>query len=1464
MQEQNNYSDSMDIAIIGMAGRFPGANNMSEFWENLKHGVESIRFYSEEEVLESGIAPDMARDPNFVAAAGGMDHEFDFDADFFEFNPREAEITDPQQRVALECAWEALEAAGYNPENAPGLVGVYAGVSINTYLLFNLASNHQLLNSVGHFQVMTANDKDFLATRIAYKLNLKGPAVSVQTACSTGLVAVNMATQSLLNYQSDIALAGAVSITPKGRLYSEAFIFSKDGRCRAFDEAAQGTVGGNGVGFVVLKRLSDAVADGDHIHAIIKGSAINNDGSMKVGYTAPSVSGQAAVILEAQSMAGVNPETITYMEAHGTGTLLGDPIEVAALTQAFRTTTDKNQYCAIGSVKTNIGHLDTVAGVSGFMKAILTVENQQIPPSLHFTKANPKLNIEHTPFFVNTKLTDWKTEGFPRRAAISSFGFGGTNAHTIIEEAPQLAPSAASREHQLLLVSGRDENALHENLVRLGKHLATHPEANLADVAYTLQIGRKHFQHRAYLVADDVSKTASALSELNAKLIVQGSPRDVEPTVVFMFSGQGAQYVGMAGDLYQSEPVFKTALDRVADAMHSELETDLRDILYPKGDIQAAEALLAQTQYTQPALFAIEYALAQLWQSWGVNATTMIGHSIGEYVAATLAGVFTLEDAARLVCLRGRIVQQQPGGSMLSVPLPEKEVLPLLNPQLSLAAVNAPGLCVVAGQQDAVDALQKQLAERGIESRPLVVSHAFHSHMLEDAAVEFEKVIASVLMQAPKQRYISNVSGTWVTADQATSARYWADHLRQPVRFSQGLATVLAETPSVLLEVGPGQVLTTLARQHRDLLQGSVLVNSTRHPLVENSDIAQINSAVGQLYLSGVTIDWTSFHHHGARRRVPLPTYAFQRQRYWIPPTYLLTGAIPTGETMLQEPVRTAVHKTDLSNYQPPRDELEFEITSVWEKMLGINQISINDDFFKLGGHSLLAIQLVSEVRNVTGSEVTIQDLFKNPTISGLSDEIREFRAVNPDFKIMTIPHIDRNGILPLSFHQQGVWEFEHRRPNTSYFIGSMCLKLSGSLNVEACHFAINEIIRRHEVLRTNYRTVNGVDTAVIRPFHATAVPFHDLSQLPPATRDKRLLEIGTRAARQPFDLENDLCIRPELVKLNEHEHMLVIASHYIASDSWAIGLVVQELGAHYKAFIHPELPRMPERPYQFVDYAAWQLNLVNDDAINAGLPYWQKQLANVQTQDTIPTDYLRPTQSSMQGSSFHFSLGKGVTDAIKSYSHQKGTTLFITLLAGLNALYHSYSKSNEVMIGGMVGDREIGTEAMLGSVINTLALRTSIQPTDTFSEIVDRVRATVNDAYTHQIPFSEMAKRMSLDLSSQPLFRNVFILRTVSNLQTSTDNLNIKLAFLPLDRAVAETDLTLYLQDEHDVIGGYFEYSTDLFKRSTIDALTKDFIYLFRNVLACPDAPLSDLLPTPAARLINTEPVLAHQDLSS
>ncbi|MBC1236342.1 MULTISPECIES: type I polyketide synthase [Nostoc] len=877
-----------EIAIVGINGRFPKAKNLDEFWQNLQNGVESISVFSDIELESAGVDKSTLNNPNYVKANAELEDVELFDASFFNYSPRAAELIDPQQRLFLEVAWEALESAGYNSETYEGRISVYGGASVSSYFLFNIFSNPELIKLVGFDEIRHSNRPDNLATRVAYKLNLNGSAITVQTGCSTSLVAVHLACQSLLDRECDLALAGGVCIfgsEKAGYFYQEGGILSPDGHCRAFDAKAKGTVSGEGVGIVVLKRLEDAIADGDFIHAIIKASAINNDGSKKVGYTAPSVDGQAQVIAEALAVARVKSDMISYVEAHGTGTALGDPIEIAALTKSFRATTDKKGFCAIGSVKTNIGHLDTAAGIAGLIKTVLALKHQQIPPSLHFQQPNPQIDFINSPFYINNKLSEWKSNGQPRRAGVSSFGIGGTNAHVILEEAPILEPSSPGRSQNLLVISAKTSFALETATTNLVNHLKQHPQLNLADVAYTLGVGRQAFEHRRIVVCQDIDDAVKVLEIQEPQRVFSHFTEPSERQVIFMFPGQGAQYVEMGKELYQNEPIFRKQVDYCAELLKFSIGIDLRNILYPsKEQATAAVEQLTQTYITQPALFVIEYALAQLWMSWGLHPEAMIGHSIGEYVAACLAGVFSLEDALALVAARGKLMQQMPSGDMLVVPQSEKEVQSWLGEELSLAAINGPSLCVVSGSKLAIDQLHNKLTKQGINCRRLHTSGAFHSQMMNPIIEPFMVLVQKINLKVPQIPFISNVTGTWITAAEATDPSYWAKHLRQTVRFAEGITELLQQPKRILLEVGPGRTLSTLVRQHSEQPAQPIVFSSLRHPQEQQSDVAFLLNILGKLWLAGLKIDWSGFYATERRHRIPLPTYPFERQRYWVEP----------------------------------------------------------------------------------------------------------------------------------------------------------------------------------------------------------------------------------------------------------------------------------------------------------------------------------------------------------------------------------------------------------------------------------------------------------------------------------------------------------------------------------------------------------------------------------------------------
>ncbi|MEM8932606.1 MAG: beta-ketoacyl synthase N-terminal-like domain-containing protein, partial [Acidobacteriota bacterium] len=999
-------SGPVDIAVVGMAARFPGADDLETFWRNLAAGIESVSFYDEETLLAAGVPQATLDNPRYVRARSRIADTDHFDASFFGMSPREAQIVDPQHRMFLETSWSALEDAGYGDTSQPQNVGVWAGAGMPTYL-FNVLSNQALAASVGIFQIFLANDKDFLPTRVSYKLNLTGPSLTVQTACSTALVSVSLACDALAAGQCRMALAGGVASKNGGEtgyMHETGGISSPDGHTRAFDARGGGTVFGDGVGVVVLKRLDDALADGDHIRAVIRGTALNNDGSAKVGFTAPSIDGQAAVIAQAHAEADVDPRSITYIEAHGTATNLGDPVEVSALTSAFAAHTDETGFCAIGSVKSNFGHLDTAAGAAGLIKTVLALEHKSLPPSLHYETPNPHIDFASSPFFVNTELRDWQPgpDGV-RRAGVSSFGMGGTNAHVVLEEAPAATESAATSPGQLLVVSAPTPTALDTITTRLADHLdgldslpADADSRRLADVAYTLAVGRRPFNHRRVVVATD---TASAVTALRAA--APGRHTDTVRNPVFLFAGQGSQYPGMARDLYAHQPVFREALDGCAEVLERHLGRDLRTVIFADADDASAATTLTDTRFTQPALFAVCWALAELLESWGVVPTAMLGHSLGEWVAATRAGVFDRDDALALVAKRGALMASMQPGSMVSVEATEAELASYLGEELVVAVVNGPRQTVLAGPDEAIDALTEALDADEVQYRRLHTSHAFHSPMMEPMLDEFTAAVAAVERRPPSVPFVSNPSGTWITDDEAVDPQYWARQVREAVRFSDGIATLVEAGHEIFVEIGPGRGLGTLVKQHPSTDRAHQAVATMRRAKSDDADRGVLLAAAGALWTAGVELDWSGVFGIGRKRR-PLPTYPFERQRYFVELPRALaaaagvasrTGAAPATTVSAPTPIAAATS----TEYVAPRTDLERDIAALWEEMLGVERVGIHDDYFELGGSSLLAVRLASRLSTQLEREVSPHILLDAPTVAQLATHLEEDGAIETD-----------------------------------------------------------------------------------------------------------------------------------------------------------------------------------------------------------------------------------------------------------------------------------------------------------------------------------------------------------------------------------------------------------------------------------------------------------------------------------
>ncbi|MCG8669361.1 MAG: amino acid adenylation domain-containing protein [Pseudomonadales bacterium] len=998
------------VAIVGMSGRFPGADNVESYWKNLCEGKESITFFSKEQLRKAGVPEEVIANPSYVPAKGMLDSISGFDAPFFNFTPREAQITDPQQRLFLECAWEVLEDAGCVANKFQGSIGVFAGIGINQYLMTHLSTHPELLATVGDYPMMIGNDKDFLCTRVAYKLNLNGPAMVLQTACSTSLVAVHTACQSLLNEECDAAIAGGVSFNRLGKdgyFYHEGMIMSPDGHCRAFDKDAKGTVQGQGCGLVMLKRLDDALENNDHIYAVIVGSATNNDGSNKSGYTAPSVEGQANVINMALASANINPGKINYIEAHGTGTPIGDPIEIEGLRKAFQKDDLPSGSCAIGSVKTNIGHLDAASGVAGLIKVAKSIEARMLPPSLHYNNPNPKIDFSKTPFYVNNELKYWKDSILPRFAGISSFGIGGTNAHVILSESPSETRVETARPWRIVTLSARTRAALDSMTERFVSHLKKNKRQSFSNICYTLHVGRELFAFRRYLVCRNRDEAIQELAELNSKHVVTSRYIERSRKLVFMFSGQGSQYVNMGRHLYSVELTFRNTVDECRK-MLSEKFVHLYEEL-SSADNSALTEKIHETWVTQPGLFIFEYALSKMLISWGIKPDYMIGHSIGEYVAACLSGVFTLEQALELVTIRGNLIQALESGNMLSINVSEDEALEFTNKNISLAAVNGAKRCVLSGDKDAIRELSQRLNVEGISNRILHTSHAFHSHMMEPILKRFKAYVARRSPQVPTKPFVSSSTGEFITEEQATSPQYWADHLRYEVRFHKGMSTIFGQRLAsdveakneqmICLEIGPGKALTTLATQHPEKQTQDLILATTRHAYEEISDTQHLLRVIAKLWEQGIDIDWDEFHSTRQRYRVPLPTYPFERKTYWVRPKvasgHVAESESTTEDIMQNEPLE---HSEPIENakapYDPPKDHIEDKIWRHWRESLGSEDFGVHDNFFDIGGDSLIAVNLIDRLKNEFKIPLATHLLIRKPTVAELAEHIKSNKAI--------------------------------------------------------------------------------------------------------------------------------------------------------------------------------------------------------------------------------------------------------------------------------------------------------------------------------------------------------------------------------------------------------------------------------------------------------------------------------------
>ena len=1468
------------IAVIGMAGRFPGARNIEEFWDNLKKGTETISFFSTVELEEQGVDGGLLSNSNYVRAFGVLEGVDYFDAAFFQYSPAEAEVMDPQLRLLHECSWEALENAGYNPDSYNGNIGIYAGNAINQHWV-----------TLTYFNQRNTLDTMFLnsnySTKVSYKLNLQGPSVIVQTACSTSLVVIHMACQGLARGECDIALAGGVSIMIPDRvgyLYQEGMVLSPDGHCRSFAAQAGGSVFGNGVGIVVLKRLEDAQADSDFIDAVIKGSAINNDGNRKVGITAPSVQGQAEVITMAQEAAGLDPAAVSYIETHGTGTIMGDPVEFEALKLAFNT--DRKKYCAIGSVKTNVGHLNTAAGVTGLIKTILALKYKQIPPSLFFDAPNPAIDFDNSPFYVNTRLIPWESNVILRRAGVNAFGIGGTNAHVVLEEWPsnpmpetgcreqgvgcvefKNATPLNSREYRLILLSAKTERALEkmaQNLVEYfkdslfnhGNHKnPVNPGLTLADAAYTLQVGRKDFKYRKMLVCTGANEL-QGLAAAPVFTVVEGNR-----PVVFMLAGQGTQYVNMGLDLYRREKVFKEEMDRCFEILKPLMGFDIKDILYPRSD--HSDLSIHQPEIVQPVLFIFEYALARLLMSWGIEPTAMIGYSMGEYIAACLAGVFTLEDALQLVVGRGQLMRKIPPGVMLSVPLPEEEVEPLLSKDLYTAICNGPST-IVAGSPEAAAAFEKEMKQRRLLCGRVNMTRALHTPQMNPIRQEFEQMVANAARKPPQIPYKSNVTGNWITVEEAMDPRYWGKHLCSTARFAEGFRELYQEDSSIFIEIGPGRVLGNLLRQHSENNSRHMIINLIRHQEEKFSDDYYLLKRIGQLWLYGLSLDWGCFYKGEKRQRVHLPTYPFAGERYWIDHRQLKAviagkgAAVPAQpwglkETLIESSVLTQRSRPELSTaYAAPITPTQKTLVAIWEDLLGMPQVGIDDDFIELGGDSLKAINFIGRIHQELQVEVPLDRFFVRPTLRQLVQYIEE---KNQKKQFESIKVLEKKEYYKLSSSQQRLYVLHQLEAGTLGHNIPVFFRLEGELDRSRLERALRDLIYRHESFRTTFEMVGVEPVQRIHDKVEFEIEYDEVEAKVKVEEERASRLEGTKGLAplsfiRPFDLSKAPLLRVGLIRESENLHILMMDIHHIVFDGTSMAICFRDFAALYRGV---ELSGLR---VQYKDYAAWQAAGSAAERMQRQREYWgQVFKGNVPVLD-LPLDYPRPAVQSHEGTSLRFEIEPLETTAIRTLARQNQVTLFMVLLGIYGILLSRLSGQQDIAIGTPVaGRKNRGTRHVIGVFLNTLALRIAPNGQKNFKTYLQEIKNISLEAFENQeYPFEQLVEQVEIsrDLSRNPLFDVMFILQNqfAGEEIGEEESAGLRVSLYPPDKQSSLFDINFVAYDRNLRLEFVVEYCTRVLKKETLQRWTTYFKRIAAAVAQEGEITLADIdILSPAER---------------
>ncbi|HCC36035.1 MAG TPA: hypothetical protein DEQ02_10595 [Ruminococcaceae bacterium] len=1416
-----------DIAIIGASVMLPEIENIGQFWNVLKKGLETIHFYSDEELSALGISEELMKNPNYIKAKGRVGGIEDFDPVFFDCSPGEIKMTSPQLRLLYKGLYNAFEDASCFPNKVNGRTGVFLGGSDDFEWYRNTIFGDLAYSD--KYQAFTMSTNHFLATRLAYKYDIKGPVLSALTGCSTTLVTVHLACQSLLMGECDMAAAGGVTVelpNEGGYLYEDGMMFSPDGHCRPFDDKAAGTVFSNGMGIVILKRLEDAVRESDNIYAVIKGSAINNDGSQKTAFAAPSINGQKAVITEAYKVAGIDPETVSYIEAHGTGTKLGDPIEIESLTEAF--STDKTGFCALGSVKGNVGHTDTAAGVVGLIKVALSLKNKYIPATVNYKIPNSRINFLKTPFVVSDEGRKWIVhEGMPRRAGINSFGVGGTNAHAVLEEYVGV-PSEAGRGLGLLAFSAKTVTALDETAKSVINYLAENPEVNPADAAYTLWAGRMEYKYRKTIwIGEDFAKDPSAyISKIETSPVAETMDHG---NVYFMFSGQGSQYQGMSRGLLESGSKFGF---KYAEYVRTVLKylggksDEYYNVIFGNSDSEKINLTL----YTQIALFAVEYAFAKTLIDFGVVPKAMIGHSIGELSAAAVAGVWELPDAVNIVMERGKLMWRQPPGVMLAVASDAGGISTLLPEGTHISLRNTTNNCVAGGDAASVASLERILSSRNIKFTKLKTSHAFHTPMMRKAAEEFEEFLKGYNFATPKYPIISNVSGTWLRDEDATSPEYWARHITSPVEFEKGLELFLQQEQGIFIELGPGRSAVSFAKKHLAKKESQKFINMLRHPKENLSDESYCIESFGAIWCAGGKVNWDAFSEQG--KSISLPGYVYDKIPFPIKfSPQKIEGTFLSEETWEEEITETEIRAEG--------DILEI-VLAAYKSVFGFESIDGDADFYTLGGDSLVGVSLASALKKLLGIKIDVSAIFDHRSPGALAKYIEKNKFIAESGSV--IKKATSAEYYPLSSPQKRMYALFMLDPKSVAYNLPSATVLYGKLDRVKAENALRKLVQRHEILRTFFEIRNGQPVQVIKEDMPSEIKYISAKIKNNDDLDKMIMNFV-----YPFDLGKGGLFRAGLADCGDGRMVLLFDVHHIIADGTSVEILTRDFSLLYTG-------EMPKPELQYKDYAVWQNKWMLSANAKKEKEYWLKALDGNIPVLNLPSDFSRPKVKDFDGGRLHFLLGTDLSEKTKLLSKANEITLYMALLSVWFVTLARLSGQEDIIVGTPTAGRGLGElSEMAGMFINMLAMRAFPSSDKKFSDFLSEVRENVLSAFANQnYQFSDIVDALNLEreLNRNALFDVCFDFQNMKLYNLDIEG--IKTEAYDFDLKTSAYDLVMTLrQGEDGLIDGFLDYAASLYSETTAVKLTEHFAEVLTAVCDNPDVPIGKIsLLTPHEKL--------------